>query len=332
MTNITENGFIWRELSLPASKLAGYNRLIGNIESLVVKKETIESYTLLIPLQFWFCRHYGLAIPLIAMEHSDIKINITLEKLSKLVLVNNNFTSGAEQFIVDSKDECLSGISLCGALQPKLWVNYVFLDNLERQYFASKPHCYLIDQLQFNGDLSLTCSKSNKKTSNEFKQNFPINFTHPVKEIIWVTKTQGHLPGNYTNQNVSSILDYVNNKLTNDAKNPNIKAQLVISGQDRFRLRTGTNSDNFSSLFFDSLQVLEHHTHTPARGGVNVYNFGLYPENDQPSGSLNFSRVENPSLNLTYFKSDQTRSVCIFGLNYNQLRVTSGTAGLAWNS
>ena len=49
--------------------------------------------------------------------------------------------------IGDSKDECLSGISLCGALQPKLWVNYVFLDNLERQYFASKPHCYLIDQL-----------------------------------------------------------------------------------------------------------------------------------------------------------------------------------------
>ena len=109
--------------------------MIGNIKSLVVKKETIESYTLLVPLQFWFCRHYGLAIPLIAMEHSDIKINITLEKLSKLILVNNNFTSGAEQFIVDSKGECLSGISLCGALQPKLF-NYVFLDNLERQYFA----------------------------------------------------------------------------------------------------------------------------------------------------------------------------------------------------
>ena len=75
-------------------------------------------------------------------------------------------------------------------------------------------------------------------------------------------KTQGHLPGNYSNQKVSAILDYVNNNLTNDAKNPNIKAQLVISGQDRFRLRTGTTSDNFSSLFFDSLTQLFRTSHT----------------------------------------------------------------------
>ena len=131
-------------------------------------------------------------------------------------------------------------------------------------------------------------------------------------------------------------MKYVNNNNNLIHKNPNLRAKLILSGQDRFRDKTDSLSDNYNSLFFDSLQILEHHTHTP-NNFINVYNFGLHPESEQPSGSLNFSRVENPSLNLT-FRDNSTdhkpkpRYVNIYALNYNQLKVVSGVAGVAWNS
>ena len=195
---------IWRELSLPESKLKGYNRMIGNVSNNITPSTNkVDPYTLLIPLQFWFCKHYGLAIPLIAMEYSTIKINVTLAKLDNLILVNKILNSNNKKEYIKNYQNPMGGI-----LQPKLWVNYVFLDNLERQYFASKPHYYLIDQLQFNGELSITSSKSNnKKKGNELEgaiiqQHFPINFCHPIKELIWVTKTKNNLPGNYSTDKI----------------------------------------------------------------------------------------------------------------------------------
>jgi hypothetical protein len=102
-------------------------------------------------------------------------------------------------------------------------------------------------------------------------------------------------------------------------------AKLVLNGNDRFASRDGT--------YFDTLQPFTYHTNN--KEGVNVYSFALYPEDSgkQPSGTLNFSRIDNAILEQTLKSNFNTGGkLHIFALNYNVLRVISGMAGLAYSN
>jgi hypothetical protein len=174
-----------------------------------------------------------------------------------------------------------------------LWVDYIFLDAEERKEFAANPHEYLIETVQTQEQGVSTGSNSVRLT-----------FNHPTKELVWVnriTSQSGDLFTDFTNGNANSVS----------------QAKLKLNGQDRFAQRTGD--------YFNYVQPYQHHTGKPDLG-INCYSFGLKPEEHQPSGTCNMSRIDNINLDVTAAAGTLT----VMAHSYNVFRVASGMGGLAY--
>ena len=179
-----------------------------------------------------------------------------------------------------------------------LWVDYIFLDTDERRRFAQLSHEYLIEQLQFTGDESLSGTS----------QRIKLNFNHPCKELIWAAQ-RGDVSSNaWTN--------YVDNNDKTSGKNIVKTAKLQLNGHDRFAERAGE--------YFNLVQPFQHHENVPANKGINVYSFALSPEQHQPSGTLNMSRIDTAVLNMTNGSLAAGSKLKTFAVSYNVLRVMSG--------
>jgi len=464
---------IWYELSHEVGHEYGYAKMIGDVPELTsistlswdVPENTLlkPAYALYIPLQYYFCRNNGLALPLIALQYHQVKIYVRFRPADQCFIASEAFRHGADYFELDDAN---------------LWVNYVYLDTEERRRFAQVSHEYLIEQLQFTGEESIANSNSAK---------YKLNFNHPCKELVWVTKLgnyQGgrfmiydHCDWEFARENAAKLLllseydldefgyfnevavdcndepylgdggveyiginpadpaeepryvfndsataerfdgsiligrlapnvpllkrhrdvdfkfkvegvlriytDFDNDDLNypevervtrNDLTitdlsipiekfdednrvdyirrfdvniwqhsnygllidgtiNPITEVQLQLNGQDRQSKRSG--------FWHDTIEPYEHHTDTP-RDGVNVYSFALNPEEHQPSGTCNFSRIDTAQLNLWFAEfannkycdvfSDSDNKVYIFAVNYNVLRIMSGMGGLAYSN
>jgi hypothetical protein len=269
--------YIWNELSLPKGKKDGYDLMVGG--------DVTEgnSNTLYIPLEFWFCRNVGLALPLIALQYHEVKINIEFE--SKSLVVKGEGTP-----------------SSLGDTQ--LWVDYIFLDTDERRRFAQLSHEYLIEQLQFTGDETLTAGSTNR---------IKLNMNHPVKELVWVGIRSTVASNAWTN--------FVDDDDASAGKNMTNKAKLQLNGHDRFAERDGA--------YFNLVQPFQHHENVPTNRGINVYSFALKPEEHQPSGSLNMSRIDTAVLSVDAAAAGKVK---VFATNYNVLRIMSGMGGLAYSN
>ena len=276
--------YIWNKLSLPVGKFAGFSLMtFANSSAL-----SATANRMLVPFEFWFCRNPGLALPLIALQYHEVKVNIAFNPSSKL-----SGTGGANNYSITSA---------------KLWVDYIFLDTDERRRMAQNPHEYLIDQVQFTGE-------------NAFSNSIKLNFNHPVKELVWVAQ----------------IADAAGNTRFN-TYNPLGTCLLQLNGQDRFTVRPGT--------YFSQTQPYQHHTNIPVNtdfsntfstavinnsSNIHVYSFSLKPEEHQPSGTCNFSRIDSAVLQLTQGTTASTR-VRVYAVNYNVLRIMSGMGGLAYSN
>ena len=358
--------YIWNELSLPVGKRYAWDTMVGADCNILNYSEGStgsdgKNTKLFIPLEFWFCRNIGLALPLIALQYHEVKIKIEFETFANCTFdksntsvsttVNNGATSGDKADLVS----------------PNLWVDYIYLDTDERRKFAQLSHEYLIEQLQFTGTETLNNSTTRVK----------LNFNHPCKELIWVAKLNG-VPNNgwynYTIPNTASIIptnntyyaynasrtdyyplkdtlnnytltsnvaltedDLTNNLLLNiEPYNTTLKTNFVnpfsdgllqLNGNDRFAVRTGE--------YFNLVQPYQHHTNIPLNRGINVYSFAIKPEEHQPSGTLNMSRIDTAVLAVTP-KTGITATVAgninIYAVNYNVLRILSGMGGLAYSN
>ena len=301
---------IWTELSIPEGKRAGYDDMVSNKATTDGQAGSVSAAAArrdYVPLQFWFCRNPGLALPLIALQYHEVKLNLTTRPLNELC-------HGAD------------GTAPTGSLGCKLYVDYVYLDTDERRRFAQVSHEYLIEQVQFTGDESTTAS-SNK--------NATLNFNHPVKELIWVVRDS--VAGSQTDPdgNGNRWLNF-----NGAASNSNTvteafaKGKLQLNGHDRM---TERNAD-----YFRKVQNYEHHTRVPRATAntsdsadnrlqmIYTYSFALSPEEHQPSGTCNFSRIDNAVLQLTTVA--RNGSLKVFAVNYNVLRIMSGMGGLAYSN
>ena len=190
---------IWNQLTLTAEQERGYNKMVGQTTQLTfltdpsfadvdsacaaatvpaavcAPRNALPETTLYIPLQFWFCRNPGLALPLIALQYHEVKINLELRPSDEVLFAVTNLTEGTASNGSSVKDGAAYQKSLVAA---SLYVDYVFLDTDERRRMAQNPHEYLIEQLQFTGDESVGSS------SNKIK----LNFNHPCKEIVFVVQ------------------------------------------------------------------------------------------------------------------------------------------------
>ena len=287
--------YIWNELSLPYGKRDGYKAMVGS--SLSYAGGSTAAETLYVPLEFWFCRNPGLALPLIALQYHEVKVNLEFRALSEL----GAYSVGGS----------FLGLSSGSLGTTSLWVDYIFLDTDERRRFAQLSHEYLIEQLQFTGDESVASGATSTKVK--------LNFNHPVKELVWVMQRD---------VNVSSSNDwfnYTNNQLETPGVNLVTSAKLQLNGHDRFAQRDGA--------YFNLVQPFQHHENIPTNEGINVYSFALKPEEHQPSGTLNMSRIDSAVLDVGHSGLGAfAAKIRVYALSYNVLRVMSGMGGLAYSN
>jgi hypothetical protein len=364
---------------------------------------------LYIPLQFWFCRNPGLALPLIALQYHEVRINVTLSPATDLVTAATPGTttvSAAAAILPQLKDMAL-------------YIDYIYLDVDERRRFAQQSHEYLIDQLQFGLQQTLTNASS----------RIDLTLNHPVKELVWVFQDARKTDcGSDLTKNIGFTQPFSYDDIVN-------RCRLQINGQDRFDERYGD--------YFWRVQPYQHHTggafwpmraqvtapaalnvqattcsvvgdvltvgadpsggsapyqfiiegalvtttagttfapgtiisafgtgsgkqgtynisepaltdgtgltviftlpnvqYTPHENPINVYSFALQPEEHQPSGTCNFSRIDTTTL---VFDSIATSGIAkptkstpfnfrIYAVNYNIFRVMSGMGGLAYSN
>ena len=408
---------IWNELSQTAEKASGYAEMVGNVPKLTQIYSTnsnteciVNSYSLYIPLQFWFCRNPGMALPLIALQYSDINVNIEFRSLNECIWATqqNSGSHEATPSYTDNTGSNALGSQTLNLSSSNLYVDYIYLDTDERRRFAEVSHEYLIEQLQFTGEETIS------NTSNQIR----LNFTHPVKELIWVIQPTNYTTLDYsqsragrqyynytdlwdysnftgtpqskngtgmiggrnnhnlnfgystvladgdlssTNQWASSLLNNTketsgyndvsfytkqnsinvfstrsgiwstsNNSVVDDGDNTLSTAKLILNGNDRFSEREGK--------YFNLVQTYQHHTNCPAPG-INVYSFALTPEDHQPSGSCNFSRIDNAFLNvvvtpntISSIYNSGSAKIRIYAISYNILKIKSGMGGLAYSN
>ena len=339
---------IWNELSLPAGKQRGYARMIGNVPELVncleqggkacddlctangstkpihsdETRKCSPEYTLYIPLEFFYCRNPGLALPLVALQYHEVKIQVDFASVENMCW--SNYTGLYNKIRSD------------GLLACSLFVDYIYLDTDERRKMAQHSHEYLIEQLQFTGEESITA------TANQIR----MNFNHPVKFLAWVvqrddfvgcdeaslTEYRGKQPFNYSDFWDDAVIDqgYDHTLVEGQAGgNPVASALIKLNGHERFQERAGN--------YFNWVQPYQHFTNVPAVG-INTYSFALAPEDHQPSGTCNFSRIDNATLQLYVTPRTVSCEGCtsakvrIYAVNYNVLRVMSGMGGLAYSN
>jgi hypothetical protein len=298
--------FIWNELSLPIGKRYGYDKMVGANGDELSKVEDAKSTKLYIPLEFWFCRNIGLALPLIALQYHEVKFKIEFSEREEIALMYDTNNIILDKVLTDAAKVKIGSQLLCN-----IYVDYIFLDTDERRKFTQLSHEYLIEQLQFTGE-------------EQYNQQIRLNFNHPVKELVWVSKWAQ----NNTNDN-NSLVNWNNYSIDDQSnehgKNSFVQGSIKLNGNDRIANREGR--------YFDLVQPYQHHTNIPKNGGINVYSFALKPEEHQPSGTLNMSRIDSAHLHVKINDAQKKKgSVLIYAINYNVLRILSGMGGLAYSN
>ena len=249
-----------------------------------------------VPLQFWFCKNPGLAIPLIALQYHEVKLYVNFANIGSVrtgtKITNNEFRRFG------------------------IYADFVYLDTTERKQFAQNAHEYLIEQVQILESVSAI--------------NIKLPFNHPVKELIWAPVA---LPVSGTNRYhvVPGGASPHASFRTTTISSPNTYT-LVLNGTNRFSPRDIT--------YFTRNQVWENHTGFGSvlfPDSIAVYSFALRPEEHQPSGTCNFSRIELAQLirSQTYDKDGTTPVpdlIDIYAINVNILRVMSGMGGVAYSN
>lgn len=266
---------IWHELTGNYDQKEMYNRMIGNVPEMITFNKAVKpEFTITVPLSFWFCRKTGLSIPLIALRYSNVSLTIKLRKLEDCAYVQKNPDMENVDMIALSNIWEDNGYSLTGTLL----ADYVFLDTLERKRFAQSAHEYLIERVQ---EMTIENVDSEKITVN-------LDFRSPCKELIWVVQKSAYI-NNSTNYYKSMWHNYGLDAQGNG--NPIKTAEMAFNGYTRARKSDGQ--------YYNYVQPYSAHSNTPA-DGINVFTFGLLPEEYQPSATCNFSRIAAGVLYLTF--------------------------------
>lgn len=292
-----------------------YKKMIGQVPELIDFNDEIKpQYKLVIPLQFYFCRFSGLALPLVALRYHDVMLNLKMKPLSDLCYVQDT-----SQLLDIPNIQSKYNINIRSA---RLFIDYVFLDSDERRRFAQSTHEYLIETIQFNEFPDLIGKEYNAH----------LTFAHPCKYVIWFFQ-----PNQYrTNPTGRNKCQWNNFGTRTDKSGPTLDNTFI-------RLNTYERTDPTQApIFFNYVQPYLYFPHSP-RDGEYVYSFGINPLEHQPSGTCNMSRIEDFGINNTFTQefldlvnantiSQPGIFMGVYVVSYNILRIMSGMAGLAFQT
>ena len=309
---------LYSELYLDEAKKLQYGKMTSTATA---------SGKVYLPLVFFFNRNPGLYLPLIALQYHEVRLDITLSAVFAEYLSTSGF---------------------------KVWGNYVYLDTEERRRFAQKGHEYLIEQVQHTGVDTVTAAGT---------KQVRLSYNHPVKELVWCFSDSGtsaslndmwdttsnigltevatipvstNFSNCYISPNVLGAPLVLQNGVNSNAwveegavgattpVGPLSTFKLILNGQDRFKEQSGK--------YFNQVQPYYHHSGNPYPG-IYSYSFALKPEEHQPTGTCNFSRIDNAQVEVVQkANTARTTNMHMFAVNYNVLRIQSGMGGLAFSN
>lgn len=377
--------YIWNELN-KINNQRGLDNMIGNIDELIKFENSKNSYRLYIPLQFWFCKNTSLSLPIIALENSEIKINIEfanlldcvivgpthyiyikdcicLFKKYELIQINSdnlyiqyiNFNNTTMQLgfiktdstIILKPNDILTGIDsnyITSIYDPSsklylslqinneilnftksntifrnifnlslndvfLYVDYIYLDNMERVKFINTEHEYLIDICQFDND------KIVYQSNNKIK----VGYSHPVKEIL-IRAQFAYMINNY----YKDFFNYTTSLNKNISRSLIKKMLIKLNGFNR--------EIEFDKHFYTYVQSYQHHK-SIAPLGLCLYSFSLYPFDSQPSGSCNFSKINDISIDITIepITYNKPVNIRVYVISYNILKISNGVGRILFD-
>jgi len=360
--------YIWNELTLSDEKKRAFYEM--------TKSEAQNGpFTCYVPLQLWFCRNIGNALPLVALQYHDVDIEIVLRPLNQLyyfgqaryydltkvpytgippapgfiydrgtsgqafspningkLLNYNNGTFAANITYLSSPTQIAldtdivasigdtatrvyvsPGYSLVGSPtinEIRIYLDYIYLDTYERKYFAQAKHRYLIEQIQATGQVGISPVETSTKVS--------LDFNLPVKELFWTVQTQENLQNNEL-LNFLSTPDPVYERATDIITSMTI----TYNGSQRFSPRRGE--------YFRLIQPFQRHTNPGVFDKyIYVYSFAIHPEELQPSGASNYSKIDTVDFQLQLNQTHPASVIRIYALNYNVLRIMNGMGGIAF--
>lgn len=352
--------YIWNELTKSDEKKRA-------LDVMVRANPTNGPVTLMIPLEFWFCRNIGNSLPLVALQYHDVEIELLLRPLNQLYYfgstrfydltyvgpggsghiytrnnglifspsvggktLNYSATNGSQTITYIDPDTIsvpiaipsgstsrvyiTPNLTLAGSPRieaMRIFLDYIYLDTYERKWFAKSTHRYLIEQTQFSGSQGITNIQNSV--------NIQLAFNLPIKELFWVAQTNENL-------NLKQIMNFTS---TPDpyyelAQDDVYDLTIQYNGSQRFTPRRG--------VYFRLLHPYQHHTNPVPDKYIYCYSFALRPEELQPSGASNYSRIDNVSFVVNLRSGHRDEQFRIYGLNYNVLRIMNGMGGVAFTT
>ncbi len=296
---------LWGELMFCMEELAGKvgRRLLEMVGKRYTREELIvdsqESRVLYTPLPFWFSMASGSALPLASMQFHSVQLSVQFRDLRDLLVVNVPEDNSNSLEVVNCRTKTrLAALDL----QVQIMCTYVYLEMDERDNFASTPFESLVVQYQRQ-------TLDMRGTSADTR----LNFNHPVIELIWfVRRACNERNGHFFN---FSGLEH---------RDPLQSVELLLNHTVRF--------GGLPASYYRLVQPYQAHTCIPDTF-VYCYSFALHPEDTcTPSGSANFSRIDNINMKFTLQEGlgEENVNVNIYALNWNVIRFKSGMAGLAY--
>jgi hypothetical protein len=303
---------VWNELTVDPGVKNAYYKMIGKAYGGYTTKSAEDSMLLYVPLPFWFCRKISQSLPLIAMQYTDVSIVVQFRPFDYCWYKGRTGDENPTPRIypTNSPTPHISAVNL--------YSDYVFLDTYERKKFAEKKsYEILIEQFQEFGGIRKT-NGINNITTNFY-------FNHPVKELIWIYQSD------YA-QSINAHSDYLNytnyeSISTTESGDPIYSVQLKFNGNDRFEERYGS--------YFRYVQPYQRHSFGPS-DCIYVWSFAINPEDLQPSGTCNFSKIDDAKIIFRFVNKSSSTPISggfiIFATNYNILKIESGMAGVLFSS
>jgi hypothetical protein len=291
---------IWSNYTTTKDKQTGFYNMIGKVDG-YSPPTLFGPLKLYIPLRFWFCKNPGMALPLVALQYHPIRINLTLRPLNQLFFSQVLTTPACVN--LETKPANITDLML--------WGDYVFLDVEERRRFVSSTHEYLIEQVQYTAPIPIAPGA----TSGSLR----LEFNHPVRELFWYIQrdimSRYHEFFNYSSLGTFEV---------GSRKDILLNAVLQLDGFDRFQKR--------DAGYFRLVQPWQYHTVIPEENFLYSYSFALRPEDIQPSGSINASRMNSIILQVdidpTLVNTIGTLHSRVYGINHNVLRIADGFGGV----
>ena len=341
------------ELCVEPGQYRGLKKMIGQDSRLIIKKQSLGKYTLYIDLPFFFNRYkkiHSLSVPIIALLYSKLNLKFKVKSLDNL-LVKLPYTT----------------IKKVGKMKMSLLVDYILLDYNERKKFAESKHEYIIEQVQYSifttntpyinkikfnfknpTKLMLWVAKLKDKVDKKQYYNYTLDdYYIDINKYTSLDETSNkyfdliktkypYILEHFVNANITEKqvlcmpFENYDKNVQNDLINAVIPSQtpiitsseLKVNGHTRFK----TSSDETQKIrpytFFNNSYL----------NGINVYNFDLYPMTAQPSGSINFSFLNDINLLVNINPSvSQDLNIKTMTVSYNILRIMSGYGGLGFD-